>query len=113
MKKLLALFILLGGVSYPGSFVSGSAACSSSGAVQVSTTYIALRQITVSALLANTGKIYIGGSNVSATSSPPIGGELGAGYSYNATDGANTLSPTTLYIACTVSSDNVSWIGRQ
>jgi hypothetical protein len=112
-KRLLALFILLGGVSYTGSFVSGSIACPSSGNKQVSTTSYFLRQLTVSALIGNTENIYIGGLNTSATAVPPIGGELVPGSNYNSTDPTNAVNPANLYFACVSSGDAISWIGRE
>ena len=113
MKRLTLLFLVAAGIAAPGGYVSGGTACPSSGAIQVTTSQFFLRQLTVSALTANTGKIYVGGSNTSATAVPPIGGELVAGSNYNSTDNTSSINPQTVYFACTVSSDAISWVGHQ
>jgi|ERR1700723_24817 len=109
MKRLLLAFVVWAAVGYSGNYQSGQATCPTSGNAQVSTTSYSLRQLTVSALAANTGKIYVGGIGVTTST----GGELVAGASYNSTDPANSINPATLYFACTVNTDGVAWIGRE
>lgn len=107
--RTLALVVLLlatAATTFSGSFYSGSTSCPSSGSKQVSTTALALTQLTVSALVANTGKVYFGASTVTTSG----GGEVIAGGNYNV-DGTG-INPAALYFACTASGDSVAWVGH-
>jgi hypothetical protein len=103
---LVATLLATAVVTFSGSFYSGSNTCPSSGSKQVSTTSYTLTQLTVSALAANTGKVYFGSSAVASGT----GGEVIAGGNYNAS-GTN-INPAALYFACSASGDSIAWIGH-
>lgn len=112
MKRLLMISVVMLAVALPicpGSYLSGSANCPSSGNAQVSTTSYFLKQLTVSATATNTGVVSVGGPNVTTSTGTPL---LPAS-SYDSTDTTSSINPATLYFACTVPGDTVSWSGRQ
>lgn len=106
----LVLFLLaLASATFSGDFVSGSATCPSSGNARVSTTGYNLMQLSVTATLTNAGYIHLGGSSVDTSS----GGVLTPGGSYNASKPSAAVNPATLYFACTVNTDTLTWIGSR
>jgi len=111
MRLFLATLLLLvcAPLTRSGSFVSGSTSCPSSGNTKVSTTNYALYQLTVSSKLSNTGYVHVGSSAVTTSD----GGELAPGWSYTASKPSAGVAPNTLYFACTVSADSISWVGTQ
>ena len=110
MRVLLSIILLLAFTSAAFSdFPSGAAPCPSSGNAQVSTTPYNLYQLTVSANITNTGKIYLGSSNVNTSS----GGVLTPGATYNASKPSAAINPAALYFACTVSADGITCIGNR
>ena len=109
--RTLALVVLLlatAATTFSGAFYSGSNSCPTSGNKQVSATSVSMAQLTVSALTANTGKIYFGGPSVTASG----GGEVIAGGNYNCGSSSTGCNPATLYFACTVSGDTIAWLGH-
>ena len=109
MRILIVALLVLTLSAMAGDFVSGSTACPSSGAVQVSSNTYNLYELTVSANIANTGKIYLGGTTVNTSS----GGVLVPGASYTATKPSAGVNPKTLYFACSVNTDGITWIGSR
>ena len=109
LSTIAALLLLFSSVIHSGDFVSGSTTCPSSGAARVSITSYNLYQLTVSATLTNTGYIHLGSSTVTTSN----GGVLTPGGSYNASKPSAGINPATLYFACTVSADSISWIGSR
>lgn len=86
---------------------SGSTACPGSGNVVVSTSADKGTSWTIQAPSTNTGKVYIGGSNVTTSN----GVYLNAGDSATALTQSNA-SPYSLnatWIACTAPADTVTW----
>lgn len=111
MRLLLCILIMavMPFAIHSGDFISGAASCPSSGNVRVSTTAYNLYQMTVSSKTANTGKIYFGSSSVDTSS----GVEVNPGQSYNVVKPNSGIGPQTLYMACTVSADSVTWTGTR
>lgn len=107
--KTLILLALFAVVIHSGDFVSGNRTCPASGNTRVSTTGYALNSLTVTANLANTGYVYLGGSTVDTSS----GGVLVPGGSYTISKPANSVNPATLYMACSVTTDGITWIGSR
>lgn len=112
MRTLVMITLLLVATAssiLPGNFVNGSQTCPSSGNKRVSSTQYNLYQLTVTSLIANTGRIYFGGSTVSTSD----GAEVLPGGSYNAVKPSAGTDPGTLYFACTSSADSLTWIGQR
>lgn len=112
MKTLVVLALLAflaAPLSRTADFVSGSQSCPVSGNVQISTTNYQLFQLTVSANISNTGRVYLGSNSVNTSS----GGVLVAGASYTAVKPSSAINPQTLYMACTSSADGITWIGSR
>ena len=105
---ILALF-LMALPTYSGDYVSGSATCPSSGAAHVSPTSYQLYQVTVQALSTNGGIIYLGGSTVTSAT----GVSLTPGASYNSQKTNTGVNPSTMYFACSVNTDGLTWIGSR
>lgn len=104
-RVIITLFLLV--VVGRGDFVAGSQSCPSSGRVQVSTTAYNLYQLSVSAGTGNTGRVYFGGSAVTTSA----GVYITANGSYNVSKTTPSVSPSSLYMACTVNTDSVTWTG--
>lgn len=110
MKKLLvALMLLVMTPAMRADFVQGSQTCPASGNIQVSTSSYNLYQLTVSATITNTGRVYLGGNGVTTSS----GAYMIAGGSYTAVKPSAGVNPVTLYIACTVAADTITWTGSR
>jgi hypothetical protein len=110
MRYLITVFtLLLLSSTLFGDFVNGTVTCAASGNKQMSTTSYSLYQLTVTAAPTNTGNVAIGGVSVT-TSNAPL---LAAGYSANWTKPNAAINPASLYIACTVSSDTIQWVGSR
>jgi len=75
--------------------------------VQISNTTNRVRWIKAKALAANSGIVYIGGSDVSATN----GYELSAGNTIeiNFADSGGTIEFSTIYVDAATNGDKVSW----
>jgi hypothetical protein len=101
--------LILSAVSLRADFVSGSQTCPSSGVIQVSTTSYSLYQLSVTANINNTGYIHLGSNTVTTST----GAVLVAGGSFGATKPNPAVNPATLYMACTVNTDTVSWVGNR
>ena len=108
--RLVVSLLILVSATFSGDFVSGSATCPSSGNAHVSPTPYNLYQFTMTAGLSNTGVIYIGGSNITTSNG---GGVLTPGASYNASKPNAGVNPSSLYFACTVNTDTLTWIGSR
>lgn len=109
MKKLLLLLPLLAFACLPlgsAAFVSGNTACPSSGAKQVSSVAIFASSVTVQAPVANTGTIYVGGPTI--TTSSGVGLLATQSQSWGPAP-SGTMNLQTLYFACSVSGDSMSW----
>lgn len=90
-------------------FVNGTTTCPSSGNKQISATTYNLYQLTVFMPVANTGGIATGSSTVTTANAPL----LTEGYSQNWNKPNGGINPATLYFACTVSGDSITWSGSR
>lgn len=94
---------------HSGDFVAGSTTCPSSGAAQVSIANYNFFQLTVMANSGNTGKINLGDSTVTTSK----GVVLSASGVYTVNKPSNGINPSTLYFACTVNTDGLTWTGAR
>jgi hypothetical protein len=94
-------------LAHAGNIGQGSATCPSSGAKQLSSTAAAYMWISFQAPLANTGRVYFGGSAVTTST----GNFILAGGNYAFLPVANTFpyQATNIYFACTVSGDSITY----
>ena len=109
LALLVMLLLVLSAATYSGDFVQGTQTCPASGRIQVSSTSYNLFQLSITANLDNSGKIYIGGVTVTTANAPG----LPAGWSYNAGKPSSGVNPAALYFACDSSSDGLKWIGSR
>lgn len=110
--RMIALVMLLMFSSlavHSGDFIFGTQTCPTSGTKQVSTTSTNFFQLTVVAYLNNTGNITIGGPTVASSANTGIL----PGSSFNFTKPSPGINPVTLYMACTVNTDSIWWVGSR
>lgn len=110
-RLLFACALLLCLPLVAGNMISGSTTCPTSGVKAVTSTQSKGPWFVIMASPGNTGKIYVGGSNVSSTT----GVYLNAGDSLSGPPQGNTaaydLNKT--YFACSVNTDSVQYIQVQ